>query len=274
MPFNNIPFSGRSDFEDAEFTTSESEDPLTCTFFPKNSAAEALRKIEIANSLMVTLEQTILLGPPSVVLFNPANVEPAVREMADLRCDLMESLASIFCGELVNGRCLATGEPQSGVRFANCDSLMLTPSRPSQNPTPKGSRRLIISWEAEPIDGNPVIQLGDSPLFVHTTTIIQGDASVEVSIDAELIGLPQFIPDEFTDDIPYSIRSTLVSNPPHVQQFWRGSINPFDQQGDSRSNIGFGVARSPDYSGRAFVTIESSNFQPTRRAFAVEWFYN
>lgn len=122
MPFRNIPVSGRSDFEDAEFTTHEDSDEFTCcTFFPKNPAGEAIRKIEIANALMITLEQAIVLGPQGMVLGVPFNSEAEVQRMADDRCELMERFARIFCGNQVNGRCLARGAPRPGFKFVNCE---------------------------------------------------------------------------------------------------------------------------------------------------------
>lgn len=122
MPFNNITFTGASDFTDAEFTKSEGDRTVkACNLFPKNAAGQALRKIEIANALMVTFEQTILLGPRAVLLFAVEDPTRMVEEMAETRCEIMEALGRIFCGERARGRCLVEGAPMPGFRFVNCD---------------------------------------------------------------------------------------------------------------------------------------------------------
>ena len=135
-------------------------------------------------------------------------------------------------------------------------------------------RRLFITWESEPVNGNPIIQEGSSPVFTHTTTIVQSGVSVEVEIDAELIGLPECISQGFNEDLPFEIRSTLVSNPAHTDQFILGNVDPFTQTGDAETRIASSVA-SPvnDYSGRAFVRFVHPDFSPVRRVFAVEWSY-
>lgn len=122
MPFNNIPFNGNSTFTNAEFTKSEGDRSVkACNLFPKNAAGQALRKIEIANALMVTFEQTILLGPRAVLMFATEDTTRMVEEMAEARCEIMESLGRLFCGERVRGRCLVEGDPMPGFRFVNCE---------------------------------------------------------------------------------------------------------------------------------------------------------
>jgi len=135
-------------------------------------------------------------------------------------------------------------------------------------------RRLIVTWESEPVNGDEVIQQGPSPVFMHTTTIEFGGVSVEVEIDAELIGLPECISNDFNDDLTFTLRSTLVSNPPHTEQGFFGDVDILSQTGNAETITVSATASSVnDYFGRAFVRFEHPDFPIEPRVFAVEWIY-
>lgn len=209
MPFN-IEFSG-VDFEDAEFTKSDdSEDSLPCNFFPKNAAEEALRKISIANSLLITFEQAILLGPRPEVIGFQFNVENEVNQMAESRCELLESLAGIFCGERVNGRCLAEGLPSPGVRFVNCDSLE-NPTTFPINPAADCDRPILVSWLTESTNGTNSFDDQTSLDFTENVQIENGDI-FEIRLRAEIIA-PDCINADFVGQIPVILRHSFVTNP-------------------------------------------------------------
>ena len=167
-------------------------------------------------------------------------------------------------------------------RYELCDELSSDSSfssssessNSSSSSEPPCDRRLLVIWESEPVNGNEVIQEGTSTIFLHTTTIEMGGVSVEVTIDAELIGLEECIADDFSDDITFVIRSTLVSNPPHTDQGIFGDVDINTQTGNSETLEVFATASSVnDYFGRAFVRIEHPDFGIERRVFAVEWVY-
>lgn len=135
-------------------------------------------------------------------------------------------------------------------------------------------RRLFVIWESEPVNGDPVIQQGPSTVFMHTTTIEQDGVSVEVTINAELIGLEECISHEFNDDITFVIRSTLVSNPPHSDQNILGNVNINTQTGNAETATASATASSVnDYFGRVFVRFEHPDLNFSPRVFAVEWVY-
>lgn len=136
-------------------------------------------------------------------------------------------------------------------------------------------RRLIVTWESEPVNGDPVIQVGSSTVFNHTTIIERDGVSVEVAIDAELIGLEECIANDFNDDITFTLRSTLVSNPPHLDQFVLGNVNIFSQMGGDTETLTVSIDASSvnDYFGRAFVRFNHPDLTNAPRVFAVEWIY-
>jgi len=209
MPFN-ISFT-TVDFEEAEFTKAEdSEDTVECNFFPKNAAGEALRKIEIANSLMITFEQTILLGPRPEVMGFQSSTESQVREMADMRCELLESLLRMFCGERATGRCLANGAPTPGVRFVNCDSLE-NPTTFPINPTDDCDRRLLVSWVVNSTNGTHTVDDSTTLSRVETVVNDNGD-SFEIELNAEVIA-PECISENFVGEIPAILRHSFTTSP-------------------------------------------------------------
>ena len=209
MPFEINPTN--AEFEDAEFTKAEdSDEHVSCTFFPKNAAGEALRKIEIANSLMITFEQTILLGPRPEVLGFQFNIENEVRQMADARCELIEALARIFCGERVTGRCLANGAPTPGVRFVDCDSLE-NPTTFPINPSEDCDRRLLVSWITDSTNGTNSFENTRSINHVENVQTDNGDI-FEIELNAQIIA-PDCISSEFVADIPVIIMFSFRTDP-------------------------------------------------------------
>lgn len=105
MPINN-PNAFRPSWDDAEFTGGSENETRTCNFFPKNNAEDAIRKIEIANSILVALEQSILLGPRATVLGVPFNPERGVNELAEFRCTTLRIMAAVFSGNRTTSGCL------------------------------------------------------------------------------------------------------------------------------------------------------------------------
>lgn len=105
MTINN-PNAFTPEWDDAEFTGGAEDDDRTCNFFPKNSAENALIKIGIANAIMVTLEQTILLGPRASVFGNVLNPEAAVAALAEFRCSTLRNMSQVFNGRTTTPECL------------------------------------------------------------------------------------------------------------------------------------------------------------------------
>ena len=97
---------------------------------------------------------------------------------------------------------------------------------------------------------------------------------MEVTIDAELIGLEECIDSDFNEDITFTLRSTLISNPPHLQQFILGNVNVFTQTGDAETTtVSVTAAPVNEYFGRAFVRFEHPDLGFAPRVSAVEWIY-
>lgn len=107
MTVNN-PNAFTPTWSDAEFTGGAEDEERTCNFFPKNVANDAVTKIAIANSILVTLEESILLGPRATVLGAPFDPEVAVSALAEFRCSTLRSMAAIFNGMVSTPKCLQT----------------------------------------------------------------------------------------------------------------------------------------------------------------------
>ena len=105
MPINN-PNAFTPEWDDAEFTGGEEGEERTCNLFLSNVASNAITKIAIANSIMVTLEQTILLGPRATVIGNPFNPEVPVNLLAEFRCSTLRIMSQIFSGNRSTPECL------------------------------------------------------------------------------------------------------------------------------------------------------------------------
>ena len=105
MPINN-PNAFSPEWDDAEFTGGGEDETRTCNFFPKNNADSAIMKIEIANSIMVALEQSILLGPRATVLGVPFNAEVGINQLAEFRCTTLRIMAAVFSGNRTTSGCL------------------------------------------------------------------------------------------------------------------------------------------------------------------------
>ena len=144
-------------------------------------------------------------------------------------------------------------------------------------------QRLVVTWgtvnDNDPFEPPAIIQEGPSTAWTHTAMIEANNGGVlEVAIDAELIGLPERLPPNIGNiDRDFTIRSTLNSNPP-----------PLDQEivGDGVL-LGTGIGGLPttnitatlltdengDYSGEASVRFTNplSGFENV--AFFVRWSY-
>ena len=105
MPINN-PNAFTPEWDDAEFTGGAEDEERTCNLFLRNVASNAIMKIAIANSIMVTLEQSIVLGPRATVLGAPFNPETAVFQLAEFRCSTLRIMAGIFNGNRTTPECI------------------------------------------------------------------------------------------------------------------------------------------------------------------------
>ena len=105
MPINN-PNAFTPEWDDAEFTGGSEDDERTCNLFLRNIATNAITKMSIANSIMVTLEQSILLGPRGSVFGAPFNPEVPVNQLAEFRCSTLRIMAGIFNGNRSTPECL------------------------------------------------------------------------------------------------------------------------------------------------------------------------
>lgn len=107
MPINN-PNAFTPSWDDAEFTGGAEDEERTCNLFLRNIANNAIMKMSIANSIMVTLEQSILLGPRAAILGAQFNPEQAVNQLAEFRCSTLRIMAGIFNGNRSTPKCLKT----------------------------------------------------------------------------------------------------------------------------------------------------------------------
>jgi len=140
-------------------------------------------------------------------------------------------------------------------------------------------RKLFVSWEIpdsqDPVSGTPtVIQQGSSLTFTHAITAEDLGVPVEVSIDAELIDIPERIPDD-SSPINFTLRSTLIADLPFVinQQVISGDVDPGSLMGQGTVLIDANASSVSDYSGRASVGFRFRPGSFVMLAFTVRWSY-
>ena len=138
------------------------------------------------------------------------NTDAEVQEMADERCELLEQLARIFCGERVRGRCLANGAPTPGVRFVNCDSLE-NPTTFPINPSNDCDRPILVSWLTESTNGTNSFEDQTSIDFTENVQTENGDI-FEIRLRAEVIA-PDCISENFVGEIPVVLQHSFLTNP-------------------------------------------------------------
>ena len=140
-------------------------------------------------------------------------------------------------------------------------------------------RSLFSIWRAGQINftddqiNNDIIQQGPLTTLNFTYTRVKDGAEVEFTIDAELIGIEEFIRDEFSENTTFTLRSTMVSSPPFTSQAIFGDVDIEGQSGGETLEVSVTASPLNDYRGIAHIAILHPDFNPPTEIFSVEWFY-
>jgi len=253
MPVEN-PNAFTPEWDDAEFTGGGEDEERTCNFFPKNSAEDAIRKIGIANSIMVTLEQTILNGPRATVLLAAFNPEAAVASLAEFRCSTLRILAGYFNGNRSRGECLES-ERVAGFRTVSKDAR--NPTAPPMTNQGDCDRTLVVNWSSVAGENLEETSLANSLSFERTLNFEDRDGeSFELTLNAEVVAR-NCISNDFNEEISLVLNHTFTTNFPNVSEF-------------NRTNE-FILTESSDYQGQ--TTVGLINFLLPTFRFTVEWSY-
>lgn len=121
-------------------------------------------------------------------------------------------------------------------------------------------RRLLITWELlDPLNENLIIQEGPLTTFTHTSTAEHNGINFEFTLDAILVGLPECISNDFSDDLPFIVQATLNSNP--------------DIGGVGMLESSIVAVSANDYSSRESISLIRPAISNTPFTFVIEWSY-